>query len=557
MDVFLGLRILSSQITNDEWLSFYNEARQFVTKCRPQLGSVRISKVRSLISTYKRLTSSEKVEIQQENALPLLRFDGTLDDLRFGDPFCISPSLSSFRKLSSRENEDFHFLLTNSCPSIFYGKTQGYPYHYAVLALGILAENHFPGRALVHGDFSPDQVQRACAMLHEIFARHFSEPFLGNPHALVAYFSNHYDEQTACEKTFASFRCDDANKTRILASVIDRNVLEHWQAKKIARLDHKSREMIEAALSWLNATADPASLIRILSCDKKGPMLSKKDCASVLASTGIALPTSYAKKMADIREILDAPEEGCELFELFLRYAIQLFNIACLRAQYCLGKRAVCTASSEVFPDKTGIFKETLLKETEDLKECIDIWHPKFQDLNVDLVYRDRYFAHPLDFLRSRAAGRDTSDDSPKNELTQTQKEILQTFAEKCKPFVESFLTACKEIAAVCQSDDVSSYAHNLLFFTTEKHNRVLSKAVWEIIDAEQDATTLCFYAVLLVISTKCELPEIDILMNKDVTEFILDSMGFTQQKSQRNFGDAPFRARLATGKFVLPKLRC
>lgn len=62
--------------------------------------------------------------------------------------------------------------------TVFESKTQGYPYHYAVLAVGMLLESSFPRHALVRGDFTRRQCEQTAEWTASILGRRLPLPVL-------------------------------------------------------------------------------------------------------------------------------------------------------------------------------------------------------------------------------------------------------------------------------------------------------------------------------------------------------------------------------------------
>lgn len=61
---------------------------------------------------------------------------------------------------------------------VFDGKTQGYPYHYAVLAVGMLLESCFPRHALVRGAISRRQAEQTAAWAASVLGRRLPLPLV-------------------------------------------------------------------------------------------------------------------------------------------------------------------------------------------------------------------------------------------------------------------------------------------------------------------------------------------------------------------------------------------
>jgi hypothetical protein len=74
--------------------------------------------------------------------------------------------------LPAGESEDFEV----AGVGVFGGKSQGYPYHYAMLAVAIPVENSFRGHALVHGNVSRTQAEQVVPWAEAVLGRQLRLP---------------------------------------------------------------------------------------------------------------------------------------------------------------------------------------------------------------------------------------------------------------------------------------------------------------------------------------------------------------------------------------------
>ena len=82
--------------------------------------------------------------------------------------------------------------------TIFHEKTQGYPFHYAMLAVGMLFESRFPRKALVLGDVTVDQVE---------MVKNWSSTFLKEPLKLPIIM----DEVRLWEQLIQDYESDESS----------------------------------------------------------------------------------------------------------------------------------------------------------------------------------------------------------------------------------------------------------------------------------------------------------------------------------------------------------
>lgn len=92
----------------------------------------------------------------------------------------------------------------------FFGdKSQGYPYHYAMLAVGVLWENSFPNCAVVHGDINRLQAEKIRDWAESILRRPLALPVVTNSERLWPRLRDAYvcDELGAVQR-FLKLICD-------------------------------------------------------------------------------------------------------------------------------------------------------------------------------------------------------------------------------------------------------------------------------------------------------------------------------------------------------------
>ena len=122
-----------------------------------------------------------------------------------------------------------------SCSSnglqIWDSKTQGYPYHLAVLAVGIMLENRFPENCYLHGDIQDKQVEVMLNWLETTFDKKYSTPICFDACRLFKQLHLVYgqDRQAAIERFAKLYQGEDGDLLKAMASVIgEKEALAYW-----------------------------------------------------------------------------------------------------------------------------------------------------------------------------------------------------------------------------------------------------------------------------------------------------------------------------------------
>jgi hypothetical protein len=88
---------------------------------------------------------------------------------------------------------------------ILHGKTQGYPFHYAMLAAAMLFESRFPERALVLGDITPEQAESVLDWSQGILKSPLELPIVMNEKRLWSRLTHIYkDDVPSAAKRFSA-----------------------------------------------------------------------------------------------------------------------------------------------------------------------------------------------------------------------------------------------------------------------------------------------------------------------------------------------------------------
>jgi hypothetical protein len=150
------------------------------------------------------------------------KVDGDLASGRMGESYYLYRHLTHYHQTArpARHSEPGTDILQppgNEPPDaelagvwMFNAKSQGFPYHYAMLAVATLVENAFPEHALAHGDISRTQAEQIVPWVEAILGRSLSLPvvtdagrlwrrlaqvYAGEPERAVRRFLTLYAEQ--------------------------------------------------------------------------------------------------------------------------------------------------------------------------------------------------------------------------------------------------------------------------------------------------------------------------------------------------------------------------
>lgn len=118
---------------------------------------------------------------------------GDMKSKKTGEGFELYQSLypAGIRRTRSHAKPDDDILLSYRehqwrARQVFGSKTQGCPYHLAILAIAMLMENRFPSAAVVSGDIDAAQAARAAQWVHAALGKELRLPATCSSYCLAA-----------------------------------------------------------------------------------------------------------------------------------------------------------------------------------------------------------------------------------------------------------------------------------------------------------------------------------------------------------------------------------
>ncbi|MBK5937705.1 hypothetical protein [Halochromatium roseum] len=314
MGVYIFLDIDAEAIEPAAWRGFYAQARDFLMQHPDGLVGLRRQTIDCNGQRVRRWVYSTQLE--QDEAEPSqrhLRVSGDRSSLKTAEAFRLFEDISHYRRstasASSSSSETAANFITEALAdgingNVFSDKTQGYPYHQAILAVGMLAEARFPGRALVRGDLSVAQCQAAASLLEEIIGVSVPLPLMVDGDRLYETLVGEAPTVERLQHLVNVSPLEEAG-VEILHRRAPRPLQLEWLASRIAHYEGRvTLGVITALRHWLNVTEDLDGLIEALSSGLAGVCLAPADLASALVSTGVTLEPQRAAGL----EGLDRPD---------------------------------------------------------------------------------------------------------------------------------------------------------------------------------------------------------------------------------------------------------
>jgi hypothetical protein len=168
MGVYVHLAVAVDRVSDAAWHAIYERARRVAKQWTP----------RPLSLAWRRVGEEKVVQLVLEvETTEGLRLVGDAETLTSGETFVfpakLTPPIVGRDREGSPDSSDGDVLVAVGRPDVpddahlvhwrnlFGDKTQGFPYHTLIVALGMLVENALPGTAIVYGDVSARNAEEA------------------------------------------------------------------------------------------------------------------------------------------------------------------------------------------------------------------------------------------------------------------------------------------------------------------------------------------------------------------------------------------------------------
>lgn len=218
---------------------------------------------------------------------------------RFAEPYRLRRDLAFYRRGAKRAQKWSDILLDyGSNPEgrasieLFEAKSQGAPYHLAMLAVSMLIEERFPRSAIAHGDIDLGQAKRARALAEPILRRSLAYPIRvdaeGLRHRLGVLLKG---DKAAMIRAFSdTYLGGERTPEAILRSFTGSESIDYWLGQLSQYGSVKSLGATRLLIDWMNAERDLGSLIELACLSDRGPKFSVDAFVEALITTWVGIP---------------------------------------------------------------------------------------------------------------------------------------------------------------------------------------------------------------------------------------------------------------------------
>jgi hypothetical protein len=299
------------------WAAVYEETRALLEAWQPRLmgwGTRLVEGVR--VPMYARALHHEADRSEGAH----WSVTGDLDSLHTAERQSIYRDLSHYtRQMDEEDGEAEDIIVAAARPErddtggpvrVFGDKTQGCPYHFAMLAAGMLVEERFAGRAMVWGDFDRGQAEEARRLAAPILGRELPLPVRVDSAHLIERLRGHYPEEelpAAFERLFLEEVAEEF-ESLLRAFPGEEGSARHWQHMLAQHEVPNALGALRLLMAWLNTGRELREACRLACLDPRGPRFPPEAFVDALAETWVAIPRSIREPIDAVRKPRGAPD---------------------------------------------------------------------------------------------------------------------------------------------------------------------------------------------------------------------------------------------------------
>jgi hypothetical protein len=225
MGLYLHLHVNIKKIQAEDWESAWMESLDLLQ--RFPLPLCRLDA--ETINGRRRLVYACDLRINPGQDDEGWKMEGDLLSGKRGETFFLYRHLSKYTRQHPRAEGEVE---------LWGSKTQGSPYHLALLAVGIMLENRFPDHCYVFGDIDQNQTDAVITWLETVYEKSFIPPMcLDAERLFLAMKAEHENDHDAIEAFGELWRGSDAEKCSAFLKHAGRNTTFDHYARRLNDFD--------------------------------------------------------------------------------------------------------------------------------------------------------------------------------------------------------------------------------------------------------------------------------------------------------------------------------
>jgi hypothetical protein len=396
MGLYVRLYAQCSHIDPERWEALYLTTLQLLERFPAPL--VRL--IAEPAQGVQRLTLTTQIRSELGTPEEHWSVDGDLGSRRLAETYCLYRHLDHYRAESAKQrrsrsrdilwvpDENLHDAEAHGW-SIFDAKSQGYPYHYAMLAVGLLLENALPGRVVVMGDINREQAERVLAWTEAVFQRRLDLPVVMDGARLWQRLAAAYPKQpaSAVGRFFALYAEGYPAAWRALLVLQGGPDADTLRRVFVSQLEPLKSLQTRGALQLLAALCEADDgVARVLGwvCgpgpDGEPARYQPEDLLKALCACWLTIPRHE-------REVLDCfrePSRALGNIDDTFAHVAAILAGAPIVADLFLDEDALLVEFVARWPEREATFREILHAETERQRRFLASWQALEQQASAE-----------------------------------------------------------------------------------------------------------------------------------------------------------------------------
>lgn len=497
MGLYIHLSINFRGITEKAWETAWHESLEILKKFPLPLFRYDVETKNG----KDRNVYSRNLIIDAETKEECWYLDGDLLSRQYAETFDLYRHLEAYTKKSGQQGcyddsvfktDTPEYWSSSNGMELWDSKTQGYPFHLAVLAVGIMLENRFPDHCYLHGDIQDKQVEVMLKWLETTFDKKYSTPICFDACRLFKQLHLVYDSdrQAAIERFAKLYEGEDADLLKAMVSVIGEKEalaywtkelnrygsLNQWGAQEIVRAVLEATEDIQTLLSFVgnaNLTRssaeqnfDVSEVLKLLCSDFIFIPPAQREYARVLTQRSEDLQTiddvinRVFMQMAGMPYVSPLYVPADELLEIFVLH----------RPEQAEEYRHIIEESQEKLSNWIKKLEETVRLFEESLEDSAD----ESDDLESEVSLIESYPLHEQYIVRQAIQ----------------QQDDFETYEKQLPELVAALEVLIEGHSAFYSNKTVNGYLRGIYEYSFEA-GWGLSEEGWEKLDRLSDVALL------------------------------------------------------------------
>lgn len=378
MGVYVQSRIIAERIESEAWLELYGLTLDFLSRCPLDLMGVR--HVKGPTGTDRRVYTRA---IEQHADDPVRRHwhvVGDFESFETGESFVLYADIAHYRRGEGSEPPEdvLQQLLADqgSWGNVFNDKTQGHPYHFAMLAVAMLIEERFPLYAFTSGNIDRAQAEEARRLLRDVLGLEVGLPLCVEGDRLLARIGRYVHGKEALERLDLIFRGERSE----LFPIAESSDLRAWIAARMCSYKQPTQlGMTWLAIDWLNADQELESFCRIACLDDAGPRFDPLELAQMLASTWLTVPEEARAALSPFRRAEGAQDTVHTQFGMAM---MDMGGLSGRRIRRYIPREEALAVLARLFPEQAEPIRETIERRDAETVDKLEKLRAPVQELD-------------------------------------------------------------------------------------------------------------------------------------------------------------------------------